>query len=95
MSLQYLETAITYLKGVGPKRADFLNSELGVYKFSDLLSVYPFRYVDRTKFYKIKEIKPDLPYIQLKGEIVSLTTLGQKRGKRLVAMFKDDTGIVE
>ncbi len=95
MSQQYLDTAITYLKGVGPKRADVLNKELGVFKFGDLLSVYPFRYVDRTKFYKIKDIRSDLPYIQLKGKIVSVETLGKVRQKRLVALFKDDTGMVE
>ncbi|PCH98328.1 MAG: ATP-dependent DNA helicase RecG [Bacteroidetes bacterium] len=95
MSVQYLDTDITYLKGVGPKRADVLNKELGVFKFGDLLSVFPFRYVDRTKFYKIRDIKSDLPFIQLKGTIVSIETLGKPRQKRLVALFKDDTGMVE
>lgn len=95
MPEQYLDTAITYLKGVGPKRADVLNKELGVYKFGDLLSVYPFRYVDRTKFYKIKDIRSDMPFIQIKGKLVSVETIGKVRQKRLVALFKDDTGMVE
>lgn len=91
----YLETPIEYLKGVGPQKADLLKSELRVFTYGDLLHLYPFRYVDRTKFYRINEINPDLPYVQLRGRIVKFETVGAKRAKRLIAYLKDETGIVE
>ena len=71
MSSTFLNTPIEYLKNVGPQKADILKKELRIFRFSDLLTQYPFRYVDRTKFYKIREIHEDLPYVQLRGKIVN------------------------
>ena len=90
-----LETPIEYLKGVGPKRGELLRKELKIFTFHDLLTFYPFRYVDRSKYYKINEIRPDLPYIQVKGKIISMETAGTGRAKRLMALFRDDTGVIE
>jgi len=88
----FLETNITYLPGVGPKRAELLNKELNIFTYRDLLFYFPFKYIDRTKFYKISELDPDLPYVQLKGVIKGYSTEGFGAGKRLVADFQDDTG---
>ena len=91
----FLDTDITYLSGVGPKRAELLNKELGIYTFRDLLYYFPFKYIDRTRFYKISELDPDLPFVQIKGVINGYATEGYGSGKRLVADFQDDTGIVK
>ena len=69
MSSNFLNTPVEYLKSVGPQRAELLKKELRIFLYSDLLTYYPFRYVDRTKFYKVKEITVDLPYVQLRGKI--------------------------
>lgn len=95
MANSFLDTPIEYLKGIGPQRAEVLKSELGLFLFRDLLTHYPFRYVDRTKFQNVNEISEDMPYVQLRGIIESLTTVGAKRGQRLVAQFRDNTGIIE
>jgi ATP-dependent DNA helicase RecG len=91
----FLDTDITYLSGVGPKRAELLNKELNIYTFRDLLYYFPFKYVDRTRFYKISELDPDLPFIQIRGTIKGYTTEGKGQGKRLAADFQDSTGIVK
>src|SRR6201997_5650778 len=91
----FLDTPIEYLKGIGPQRGDMLKKELQIFSYYDLLSLYPFRYVDRSKFYKIKDINEDLPYVQLKGKIIRTELLGEKFAKRFVAYLKDDTGIIE
>ncbi|HEY0029186.1 MAG TPA: ATP-dependent DNA helicase RecG, partial [Bacteroidia bacterium] len=95
MSSNFLNTPIEYLKSVGPPKADLLKKELRVFKYSDLLTYYPFRYVDRTKFYKANEIHSDLPYVQLKGKIVHTEMIGVKRAQRFVATFTDGTGKLE
>lgn len=95
MSNAFLETPIGYLKGVGPERLKLLHSELEIDTYGDLLTWYPFRYVDRTRFYKANEITGDLPYVQLRGKFLSIQTIGQKRGRRMVAQFGDETGSVE
>lgn len=95
MATTFLDTPIEYLKGIGPQRAEVLKSELGMFLFRDLLTHYPFRYVDRTKFQSISEINEDMPYVQLRGVIESLTTVGVKRGQRLVAVFRDGSGTIE
>lgn len=95
MANSFLDTPIEYLKGIGPQRAEVLKSELGLFLFRDLLTHYPFRYVDRTKFQSVSEISEDMPYVQLRGVIESLTTVGVKRGQRLVAIFRDGTGTIE
>lgn len=92
---QLLSTSIEYLKGVGPKRAEILASELGIRTYRGLLHHFPFRYEDRTKFYKISEVNGDLPYVQLVGELIHVQEIGEKFKKRLVAKLKDDTGTIE
>ncbi|MBL7884328.1 MAG: ATP-dependent DNA helicase RecG [Bacteroidia bacterium] len=95
MSNAFLNTPIEYLKNVGPQRADVLKKELHIFTYHNLLQHYPFRYVDRTKFYKIKEINADLPYVQLRGKITATEMVGAKRTKRFVATFTDETGRLE
>ena len=92
---EFFSTSIEYLKGVGPQRADLLKKEAGIFIFSDLLNYFPFRYVDRTKFYLIKDVHPDLPYVQLKGKLVSIVIVGEKRKRRLVGKLQDATGSIE
>jgi ATP-dependent DNA helicase RecG len=91
----FLETKIEFLKGIGPLRGDLLKKEFGIYTYYDLLTLYPFRYVDRSKFYKIKDITEDLPYVQLKGKIIKTELLGDKFQKRFLAYLKDETGVIE
>ena len=92
---QTLKTPIEYLKGVGIQRADVLKKELGIFTFNDLLRHYPFRYIDRTRFYKIIDLTGDLPAIQIIGRIVHKEVIGEKRTKRLVIQVKDETGVLE
>ncbi len=89
---QYLQQDIQYLPGVGPKRAELLREELNIHTYEDLLTHYPFRYVDRSRFYKISEISTEMPYIQIRGQIAGYASTGKGKGKRLVADFTDGTG---
>ena len=86
-----LNSEIQYLGGVGPKRAALLRSELGVETFSDLLHVYPFRYIDRTSITPISEVRGDLAYVQIQGTVVSSTLIG----KRLSVIVEDASGRME
>ncbi len=95
MSSNFLNNSIEYLKGVGPQKAEVLKKELHIFKYADLLYFYPFRYVDRTKFYKVKEINADLPFVQLRGKITHTKMVGIKRAQRFVATFTDETGNLE
>lgn len=88
-------TPIEYLKGVGPARADLLKQELGVFTFGDLLRHYPFRYIDRTHFHRIAEIRPEMEAAQVIGRLIHLEEIGERRSRRLVGQFVDDTGQVE
>lgn len=90
-----LQTPIDYLKGVGPNRADLLRKELGIHTYQDLINLFPNRYIDKTRYYKINELQRSSADVQLTGRIVHIKTVDQKRGKRLVATFKDDTGQME
>ncbi|MBW6483913.1 MAG: ATP-dependent DNA helicase RecG [Vicingaceae bacterium] len=90
-----LETKIEFLKGVGPQRAELLQKELGIFTFAQLLHHYPFRYIDKSKIYTISSIDNDQTYIQLKGQLIAIGTVGEKRAKRLVATLKDETGEIE
>jgi ATP-dependent DNA helicase RecG len=90
-----LQQEIKYLTGVGPKRAELLNKELQVYTFEDLLYYFPYKYIDRSKFYTISELNTELPYIQIRGKITGFQTIGGGNKKRLVASFADDTGKME
>ena len=86
---------IKYLPGVGPKRAELLNKELEIFTYLDLLHYYPYKYIDRSKTYKINEIDGSMPYIQLRGKIVSYTTHGEGARRRLTALFSDGSGVIE
>ena len=90
-----LQTPIDYLKGVGPNRADLLRSELGIHTYQDLINLFPNRYIDRTRYYKINELQRNNAEVQIIGTITGFREVAQKRGKRLVADFKDDTGMME
>lgn len=90
-----LDTTIEYLKGVGPKRAELLQKELRIYTYDDLLNYFPFRYIDRTRFYKINELDTDLPYVQILGRITGKEQIGEKHKKRIVARLTDETGSIE
>ena len=90
-----LQTPIDYLKGVGTNRADLLRTELDIHTFQDLLNFFPFRYIDKTKYYKISELQRNSADVQVIGKITHIKTVEQKRGKRLVADFIDDTGKME
>ena len=95
MNANLLQTPITYLKGVGPGRSELLGSELGVHTYLDLLYVFPNRYIDRTRFYKINELQQSHADVQLIGQITEIKTVDQRKGKRLVARFEDNTGTME
>ena len=86
---------IKYLQGVGPQRATMLNKELEIFSLHDLLYYFPYKYVDRSRLYYIHEIDGNMPYIQLKGQILSFETIGEGRQRRLVAHFSDGTGVVD
>ena len=86
---------IKYLQGVGPQRATMLNKELNIFSLNDLLYYFPYKYVDRSRLYYVHEIDGNMPYIQLKGQILSFETLGEGRQRRLVAHFSDGTGVVD
>jgi ATP-dependent DNA helicase RecG len=91
----FFQSPIEYLKGVGPQKAELLRKELHIFTYGDLLHHFPFRYVDRTKFYTIREANPDLPYVQFKGVIRSLSVKGDKRRKFLSGRFDDGTAVIE
>ena len=95
MSISYLETPIEFLKGVGPQRADMLKKELEIFTFHDLLHFFPFRYVDRSKFYKVREVRADLPYIQIRGYISNIELHGDRRTTRMTAVLSDETGSMQ
>ena len=93
--MELLSTPIDFLKGVGPAKADLLKKELRIFTYRDLITYYPFRYVDKSKIFKVYDLNADLPFIQLKGEVIKFETIGKGRAKRLVAHFKDDTGVIK
>ena len=89
-----LETQIEFLKGVGPARGELLRKELGIFKYADLINLYPNRYIDRTRYYRINELTNSGSEVQIVGKIIHLKTVGEKR-TRLVATFTDGTGEME
>jgi len=90
-----LDSSIEYLKGVGPTRGDMLKKELGIFTFGDLLMHFPYRYVDKTQFHKIRDISSQSDVVQLRGTLRRLNSIGDGRKKRLVGKFRDDTGAIE
>ncbi|MGY5847512.1 ATP-dependent DNA helicase RecG [Salegentibacter sp. HM20] len=95
MNPNLLQTPIDYLKGVGPNRADLLRKEMGIHTYQDLLNLFPNRYLDKTRFYKINELQQNSAEVQVVGKIVALRSVAQKKGSRLVADFVDETGKME
>ncbi|CAM4384936.1 ATP-dependent DNA helicase RecG [Zobellia nedashkovskayae] len=95
MNANSLQTPIVYLKGVGPNRAETLQSELGIHTFQDLLNLFPNRYIDKTQYYKVGQLQRNSADVQVVGKIVHLKSVEQKKGKRLVASFVDETGEME
>ncbi|QWX85077.1 ATP-dependent DNA helicase RecG [Cellulophaga sp. HaHaR_3_176] len=95
MNANYLQTPIAYLKGVGPNRANSLQSELGIHTYQDLINLFPNRYIDKTQYYKINQLQRNSSDVQVIGRLIHLKTVEQKNGKRLVATFKDETGQME
>ncbi len=90
-----LATPVEYLKGVGPVKAEVLRKECQIFTFEDLLNFFPFRYIDRSKYYQVRDIRSDEVYIQLKGRIQNVRQVGEGRSARLVADFVDATGILQ
>lgn len=86
---------VKYLIGVGPSRADMLARELNIKSFHDLLYYFPYKYIDRSKLYSISELNGEMAYVQFKGEIIGMETLGEGRNRRLVAHVSDHTGIAD
>ena len=90
-----LDQDIKYLQGVGPQRAELLGKELAIKTVGDLLTYYPYKHIDRSRFYRIAEINGSMPYVQLVGEILSFEDFGEGRKKRLVAHFSDGSGVID
>jgi ATP-dependent DNA helicase RecG len=92
---QFLNTPIKFVKGVGPAKESSFKTELGIHTLNDLLYYFPFRYIDRSKIYTIREIRDDMPFVQIKGKLSNLQTLGSGRSSRLSVMLNDDSGQIE
>lgn len=90
-----LDSPIEFLKGVGPSKGDLLKKELSIFTFRDLLMHFPFRYVDKTKFHKIKDLNEDSETVQIRGVLRRLESIGEGKKKRLVGRFRDDTGVIQ
>lgn len=95
MEQNLLQTKIAYLKGVGPKKAEILQKELGVFTYQDMLNQFPFRYIDRSQIQKVANINDDTVYYQLIGTISNLQLIGKPRATRATARFTDDSGSIE
>ncbi|MEN9326383.1 MAG: ATP-dependent helicase RecG [Bacteroidota bacterium] len=94
--MNLLDTPIEYLKGVGPQRGDLLRKEMNIHKYGDLINLYPNRYIDRTRYFKINQLINSNSEVQIIGKVVHVKTIDQGKGKsRLVATFLDDTGQME
>ena len=91
MNTDILNTSIEFLKGVGPNRAKLIKSELNITTFKDLLFQFPFRYIDKTSYYKISEIEYVKSDLQIVGKISDLKEIGIGNKKRLIAKFIDET----
>lgn len=87
--------SVTYLAGVGPKKAEILRKEANISSYEDMLYYFPYKYIDRSRFYKVVEIRENMPYIQLKGRFLSFETLGEGRTRRMIGRFTDGTGIID
>ena len=90
-----LSNPISYIPGISVQRAALITAELGIKTCNDLLNFFPFRYIDKTQFYAIKDLQPNSSEVQIVGKITRITSVAQKRGSRLVATFQDTTGTME
>lgn len=90
-----VDTGIEFLKGVGPRKGELLSKELGITNAGQLLHHFPFRYIDRTRYYKINELSEELPFVQLIGRILSMQIIGERHKRRLIAKVADETGSME
>jgi ATP-dependent DNA helicase RecG len=86
---------IKYIPGVGPRKSEVLKSEINVVSWEDMLYYFPYKHIDRSRIFKIREINGNMPYIQLKGKIHHFETIGEGRARRITALFYDDTGNIE
>ena len=86
---------IKFVPGIGPSRASILNKELNIYSLHDLLYYFPYKHIDRSRLYSIQDIDGNMPFIQLRGQILSFETQGEGRTRRLIAHFSDGTGVVD
>ncbi|HNW54663.1 MAG TPA: OB-fold nucleic acid binding domain-containing protein, partial [Bacteroidales bacterium] len=95
MSVDLLQTPVEYLKGVGPKRGELLRKEAGISTYYDLLTYYPFRHVDRSRFTPIGEINTENVYLQVRGRVTDVQLVGQGRSSRLIVTLRDASGSIE
>ena len=95
MSTPVLDTELTYLPGIGPKRADLLQKELGLKTWGDLLYYFPYKHIDRSRLYRISELTSDMPFVQIRGQFISFEQVGEGRKKRLIGHFTDGYGWVD
>ena len=94
--MSILDQDIMYLPGMGPRRKDIFNKELDIHTWGDLLEYYPYKYVDRSRIYTIDELRGDMPFVQIKGRILSYEEFAMgARKKRIVAHFSDGHGVVD
>lgn len=89
------QTEITYLPGIGPRRAALLEAELNIHSWHDLLYCFPYKHTDRSRLYRISELTADMPFVQIRGRILSIEQVGQGRKARLIAHFSDGEGFVD
>src|SRR5690606_15755987 len=95
MNENYLQTPIEFLKGVGPNRATLLRKEMDIHTYQDMLHLFPNRYIDRTRYYKINQLQQNNAEVQIIGKITTVKMLDQVRNKRLIAVFTDGTETME
>jgi len=91
----FLETSVEFLKGVGPARAEALLNELQIHTFGDLLTHFPFRYVDRSKMYRIADIRDENTFVQIRARVTRTKTIGPPRAQRLVVTVEDESGAID
>jgi ATP-dependent DNA helicase RecG len=95
LSTTFLDKELTYLPGIGPKRAELLQKELGLKTWEDLLYYFPYKHIDRSRLYKTSELTSDMPFVQLKGRFISFEQMGEGRKQRLIGHFTDGYGWVD
>lgn len=91
-----LEQDIKYLPGVGPHRKELLQKELGIATFGQLLEYFPYKHVDRSRIYAIDQLTADMPFVQVKGRILSFEEVSMTpRKKRITAYLTDGHGVMD